>query len=495
MDCEDSSNDYEIDHDVGQIRGVYNNNHSTSVSDLEWAENKICSHPILATRTDPDPKKIYCICLDMNGDELFGESKIFDRCVKMEFAQNNMSFIPIDSWRSMGDIISNCKRLEEIYLEYMELTAEVAEALFRRNGPYEFPLSKLSFVGNGLGPREIEVVVPFLKSFTRIGLLDLRKNRIGNDGAQALANALDEIPVKSLILSDNQITLDGMSRILSSRSSTLTCLHLDRNEIGNDGIELLAQFFRQGGIALEELKIGRLNRFNVTWAKVLLESLHDNKWMKEIHFVGLGDADHMILHNAAKNLVCDTSSFDAFCKSNHIFQKLVSCRYRPFHSLHYAFRINASSHFSINKKLRCKLRSIYFHHDFDVEPFLSMKISLIPNVLGFLSRSNEFISNENDKGNLNGMYRFVRNWNIPDLCIFPPPEVKIKILKSENAKLKCSLNTRIKQLEGEVSRLERLQRDSNQRILQLEIENQLLSQENEENRLRKGDKSIKRRNM
>lgn len=115
----------------------------------------------------------------------------------------------------------------------------------------------------------------------------------------------------------------------------------------------------------------------------------------------------------------------------------------------------------------------------------------MPHVLGILSRSDEFITNVNEEGNLNGIYRFIRNWNVPDLCVFPSPELKIKTLEAENAKLLCSLN----KLEGEVSRLQILQRESNQKIKQLKMENQRLLEENEEHRVRKGDKSIKRSNV
>lgn len=463
-------------------------------SDTEWSEEEIHSDPIFTTRNDDDPKKIHCSFEDKYGNELLTESEILDSCSKMEFARNEISCIPIGSWRSMGYIIQNCTRLDQLYLDYMELSVEIIESLFPRNCAFEFSLSVLSFVGNGLGRRELEVIVPFLECSVGIDLLDLKKNRIGNEGAQILAEALDKIHVKTLILSDNGITSDGMSRILSSKSSTLTCLHVDRNEIGNDEIEILSQLFRQGGIALEELKIGRLNGFSVAWAKLLLESLQNNESMNELEIVGLKVPDHPsleLLNNAAKTLVCDTSSFDAFCNSNHIFQGLVSREYMPLQTLKYAFRINTISDFSINDRLRCKLRSIYFHTNFDVEPFLSIKISVMPHVLGILSRSDEFIINVNEEGNLNGIYRFIRNWNVPDLCGFPPPEIKIKKLEAENAKLECTLN----KLEAEVSRLQLLQRESNQKIQQLEMENRRLIDENEEHLVRKGDKSIKRSNV
>mmetsp|Transcript_28322 Transcript_28322/g.57745 ORF Transcript_28322/g.57745 Transcript_28322/m.57745 type:complete len:506 (-) Transcript_28322:88-1605(-) len=484
FDDEEGSDDGENEHDHDSI----------SDSDTEWSEDEIQSHPIFTTRNDADPKIIYCSFEDRYGNELLTESEILDACSKMDFLQNEISCIPIGRWRSMVYIIRNCTRLDQVYLDYMELSVEIIESLFPRNCAFEFSLSVLSFVGSGLGRREIEVIVPFLECSARIDLLDLRKNRIGNEGAQILAEALDKIHVKSLILSDNGITSDGMSHILSSNSPTLTCLHVDRNEIGNDGIVILAQLFRQGSIALEELKIGRLNGFSVTWAKLLLESLHSNESMNELEIVGLKVADLPsleLLDNAAKKLVCDTSSFDAFCKSNHIFQGLVSREYKPSQTLKYAFRINTISDFSINDRLRCKLRSIYFHTNFDVEPFLSIKISIMPHVLGILSRSDEFITNVNEEGNLNGIYRFIRNWNVPDLCVFPSPELKIKTLEAENAKLLCSLN----KLEGEVSRLQILQRESNQKIKQLKMENQRLLEENEEHRVRKGDKSIKRSNV
>jgi Ran GTPase-activating protein (RanGAP) involved in mRNA processing and transport len=72
--------------------------------------------------------------------------------------------------------------------------------------------------------------------------LDLRNNRIGDVGVQVLAPAIAQSNLKTLNLESNQITYEGapfLAQMLRN-NRTLTELYLSKNQLGDRGVELLA---------------------------------------------------------------------------------------------------------------------------------------------------------------------------------------------------------------------------------------------------------------
>ncbi len=88
---------------------------------------------------------------------------------------------------------------------------------------------------------------------------------------------------------------------------------------------------------------------------------------------------------------------------------LKSCFILP-KALKDAFDINARPNTSINAKIRSKLRRIYFQRDFDMLPIVEIKATSMPNVLESIGTL-EIMNDDRCAGNLNGMYKFIRNRN------------------------------------------------------------------------------------
>ncbi len=171
-----------------------------------------------------------------------------------------------------------------------------------------------------------------------------------------------------------------------------------------------------------------------------------------------------IITEEITSIVSNTSSFDEFCGSNHniirfdVFDQCILKYYIPPSPMELALEINGQSDISTNQRLRCKLRLIYFREVFSLLPFVQMKRVWIPHVLELMTISEERLPDkdkepeftdeellefmmrdlsgdeevshqgkDNDngmdsprfvmsrEGNLNGMYHFIRNWNVPDL--------------------------------------------------------------------------------
>jgi len=210
--------------------------------------------------------------------------------------------------------------------------------------------------------------------------LDLADCRIDDRGAEIVGEVLDTISVKLLNLVCNQFGGVGLARIL-----------------GRDGFEEFCRFLSRDDIGLERIKIP--DSLDIEWFEILLSSLRINTATKELiffeNFLIGGDSEPRELINdrfaeAAISLLCDTSSFENFCQSNHTVSKL-TLRDNVDVAIpliaECALMVNSYDTMSINAKLRWKLRSIFFWENFEFHPFLAMRSVWMPHVLELVSRS------------------------------------------------------------------------------------------------------------
>jgi len=401
-----------------------------------------------------------CHYHDDKGFSLEAETEIMSHAVKVTFTfDDDDDFCDELFVETNGYIISQCKILEEIVLHGCLNDDILLSALFQAEGPYKFPLKTLSMSENDIGPAGVAAICPFLKSREDLIHLNLECNGIGDEGAQLLAEALNEISVDRLNIKCNGLTSEGLSKVFSCRNAfNLKMLYLHDDFSLNEMI-CIARFLGNEVIQLKVLNITnepqrKPERFCLEDLKryeVLLESLRKNTRLHAIHIneyiclEGCSEDDEAaIFHRICyilTRLVCNTSSFNDFCQSNHtlcylrIFNDNPSNpsvrHYHPFlvvsitrcgvyefpQALKDAFEINAIPNISINSKIRNKLRNIYFRGDFEMLPFVEIKASLMPNVLEFVGHLDR-MDYATSTGNLNGMYKFVRNWNAAELFSF-----------------------------------------------------------------------------
>lgn len=379
-------------------------------------------------------------CYDENGSKI---DDIINIATKIKFP--HASHLDLDKCREIGLVLSRCKMLKEICLDGNRgcLREDMLVALFQAEGPYNFPLKRLCLGNNHFGIREFATILPFLKSWEEVDSLSAEGNCINNEGALVIAETLDVVKIQRLSLTRNQISVEGLSSILSSRNARyLTSLIISNNgDIGSAQIDQLSRFMRQKTSCLEILEVGNYRQyFQIGWVEKLYRSLRNNPTMSKISiFAGSihdpideGSSRKAIcnrLDNAAEAIICDSSSIDALCRSNHTFtgmkltEATLSVRYAPSPVVRLAFKINAKGDISTMKKIRFKLHSIYFHGEFDMEQFDSMKLVWIPQVLEFFAgcqERQEAVEGTRGGtlthlGSLSDIYYFMRRWNFPDL--------------------------------------------------------------------------------
>ncbi|KAL9189874.1 hypothetical protein ACHAXT_009549 [Thalassiosira profunda] len=330
-----------------------------------------------------------------------------------------LQFFGPENWGKMGESIRTSSALNRVELPCCGVTANYAQLLF--GGDWEqSPIEWLDLEGNSIGVNGIRALLPMLRSLTKLYCLVLGHNSLGNEGARVLSDDLSQF-----------YCVEG--------------LLLQGNSIGDAGVMSLL-------------------------ADSVLETL--SLWDSGPAIRRIDDRDRRLIAQCLKNKVCDESSFDSICRSNHHLCWLgIDGTWDVLNLdpvLKGLFHLNARAKRGapIAKIIRFKLRMSYFQREFDVQPFADINVRLFPRVLELVTRSEVVVGKkERDLGGgiyyevytgpiirLANIYRIVRNCHIPELYTFPSPKVEVESLKSENAALKNDisiLEQKIKQLTSE----------------------------------------------
>jgi hypothetical protein len=142
-------------------------------------------------------------------------------------------------------------------------------------------LTRLDLRDNDIGDDGAKSIAEALKSgMSALTSLGLVSNNIGDDGAKAIAEALKlgMSVLTTLYLNDNNIGDDGAKSIaeaLKSGMSVLTTLWLSSNEIGDEGAKAIADALKSGTAVLTSLGLGE-NNIGVDGAKAFGEAVKVN---------------------------------------------------------------------------------------------------------------------------------------------------------------------------------------------------------------------------
>ncbi|KAL7465323.1 hypothetical protein ACHAXS_005647 [Conticribra weissflogii] len=385
---------------------------------------------------------------------------------------NDDDFLPssfsLEKWREIGSVLSRCKKLGLIWFSSQPLEEEMLMALFQADGPYDFPLRGLFLDGNRFfGPRGMQAILPFLNTRTELEVLKLGSCELGNDGARYLAKVLDHVRIKELLVGNNSLDTEGISLILSSENAMyLEHLDISGRNLGLAECALISQFLSREGICLEHISVGEngrpdedadfdddLDTFDIEWVIMLIRSLRGNKSLKRIDVYsdtmeeqGTDEEIDEIwddVADATMSLVCNTTSIQACCQSNHVLNHISLFSEERFpQRIEEVLGINERD-ISTNKKVRRKLQNFFFDGMFEVHPFLSMKTVCMPHVLALFANERLISIDELDdtscegsiEGNLNGLYNFMRHWNLPALYTSGLQQVGIEELQGQNGDL------------------------------------------------------------
>lgn len=311
------------------------------------------------------------------------------------------------------------------------------------------------FPADVLYRKQFEVIVPFLRSRPAPCKLSLESGCV-----PALIHALDTgVCIGSLRICGSRIRDGDLEKLLSTKNARcLLELELNSINVSPRGCEAFAAFLRKESTTLQSLDFGR-SPLGVGCSQMLLRAIPPRSTLRHIELGRLyqsGDEDSFASAvQTLTELICNRSTFDALCGSNHQLEHIGRDRARMMrcHILREALEINGRQGCSPNQRCRSKLRAFYFHGEFDIQPFLRMDVALMPHVLELVTMSEECIVDKKDgraekgtyvtarNGHLDGIYRLVRNCHLPELFSFPSQEEEIERLREQNAALETTIGS------------------------------------------------------
>ncbi|PXF50100.1 RAN GTPase-activating protein 1 [Gracilariopsis chorda] len=258
-------------------------------------------------------------------------------CKQLEFIDLSDNALGAKGVRAIGELLTNQEKLKELLLCNNGLAADAGDLItsaLLETKPTS--LVKLHFHNNLLetpGSIALAPIVehsPDLEDFRfsslRIGregavrickalqprfqtlrYLNLADNSFGQEGAEALADAVSDAPLlETLIVSDCLLEDDGVKVIcdsLRSGAPKLRSLHVAANEISITGAKALAQLIRK--IKLREL-VAEDNEFGNAGAVRLAKGMRRNSCLEILNVEGseVGGRGALALAQAAAKLKC-----------------------------------------------------------------------------------------------------------------------------------------------------------------------------------------------
>ncbi|CAF3698901.1 unnamed protein product [Rotaria sp. Silwood1] len=220
---------------------------------------------------------------------------------------------------------------------------------------------------------------------TTLTTLNLQGNRIDAQGAQYLANILqNNTTLTTLILSDNNIGGEGVQHLANVLESnrTLTKLELECAEIGNIGAQYLAEVLKKN-TTLNMLKLAQ-NVIEAEGAGYLANALHINTTLTSLclrnnriyaegnHLLRIEYSihnEHICEHKCSINHLCSMATYNRQYHRCHLFQ------YHNKHSISHPYRLNnvystfadCSGIFSLSHTTQKRISIV--HCDYDSLPW------------------------------------------------------------------------------------------------------------------------------
>ncbi len=117
--------------------------------------------------------------------------------------------------------------------------------------------------------------------------LDLRENKIGDEGAKHIAELLKrrKAPLASVSLDDCDISDTGLKQLcdaLTAAPFSLKHLSIGDNDMSRDGMQRLAALLAADVARLESLRLENWNFDDLGGFELIMKALRTNKWLQKL---------------------------------------------------------------------------------------------------------------------------------------------------------------------------------------------------------------------
>mmetsp|Transcript_5148 Transcript_5148/g.7480 ORF Transcript_5148/g.7480 Transcript_5148/m.7480 type:complete len:533 (+) Transcript_5148:123-1721(+) len=361
-------------------------------------------------------RSIQELCIEYD----LGDDTIFNDLIPMRIKNNILNHIEItgvnigrERARCLALVLNQqCDQKAPLCLQ-LKRNNLGAEGLGELAASLSTKLGHLSITENQIGMNGGEVLGGVIRSkaFSQLTGLDIGRNNIDDEGVQVLAAELSKCTnIKNLDISGNRaITAVGLgiiSGLLGAANCRIESINLSNMHIGDDGAEVLAAAL-VGNTYLVKLIFGLGQRYENDEVTAVTAGITDSGW------------------SAFSKLLCNTSSINSTYMSNHTLTQMChqyDDSLPPSYICKY-LQLNAfQQHQNIDAAKIAKIKILLNHPDLDMEPFFQKQLKLLPHVMSWFQRARPCHSNSSPSGRvltrtqsqkllsreLSAVYKFIR---------------------------------------------------------------------------------------
>ena len=349
--------------------------------------------------------------------ESIGISKlIHECCIQIKVSSGTMD--PNNFLRSL-DNAPSYQRLQSIYrgiesnTSIKTLTLDLESIGIPRNESF----SLLNFQN-----------AQFISNLNDFRILNINSVTLNDDDSTVIAQALaGMLSLVSLNIRYLATRASAFRTIISACPSSVEWLYISCDTA--EHCSILASFLQSNHLMVSCLDVEKGNHSSIVgeeedWleslklseqeASIIIDGLKNGNTCLETLYIYCCKADTFF--TSAQTLLCDTTSIESICLSNHTLIELQpfpesEVRFDVFSEQEVKFgiivdslRLNRNS--NKNRVIREKISRYYFVGNFDVSPFVKLPVSVVPSVLGMIK------GKKLDRQS--AIFRLLKS--IPDLC-------------------------------------------------------------------------------
>ncbi|CAF0740013.1 unnamed protein product [Adineta ricciae] len=215
--------------------------------------------------------------------------------------------------RDLEDLIAGQDPYSIIDLSYQNLT-DASMPCIIKNAIYRKECKILNLWGNRFTSKSLFVLIKALEGNQTLHELDLSHNSLGDDGIQILSQffSLNNCEIKHLDLSSNNVTEVGAHSIadMLRRNRTIKRLSLNKNDITDIGLVRIAEEIQNGNERIVELKFDDNPNITREGIEAVLGILRNHRSLEGIYVQNCGVFSQRIKEDLEENAF--RTGFDVF---------------------------------------------------------------------------------------------------------------------------------------------------------------------------------------
>ena len=310
-------------------------------------------------------------------------------------------------------------KLTELDFGGFNISHESARSLALALGRSQHKYEHISLEMSNLSDESITEIADALVTQSQLNYLAFSNNSLGRNGCAALGNTLMGWHAPSLTylcLNSNSIDDQGLHSMVSGLKNchNLTWLDLGGNQISAAGMKSLSELFHSDNCSLKDLFLSGMH-IGDDGIVALAGALKGNTSLTHVRFNSEEAGITEVGWKALSKLLCDTSTVNNTCLSNHILQT-VGFEGRGHDSFGVAQYLAMNKHLQEDAAIYKMFQS---HRDFDMKPFFQRGLKFLPLAVEWFERAGKcrFRSDERylhmlESRKLSAAYQFVREFQV-----------------------------------------------------------------------------------